>query len=349
MIPQELDLCVTDACNMKCRYCYAAGKNAGKKALTFGEMKKAVVIYLKRTLTDGQAVDKISISGGEPLTHWEEVSKFVKWLGKNLPGQIKAEIFTNGTLLCLKKAQLIVKNGLKLRLSIDGEKESHDGARIPFGGESSFDIVMKNLKSMPAPLRKELEAVPLISAENVHLAFKNMKFLLDMGFKMIRPSFVLNEVWPKTKFAVLKRELEKVSFLLRKDEKARKRLMKISLKNLSKGLEEFARSNEISIATDGYFYPSSLISASVAAMGNSFRRKYRIGSLERGIETGKLFFLRKEAWREIKKCGADLYLGCLLCMYYSVQVAGGDLKSLLLSAEKIAEITEKAGLGEIGP
>ena len=80
---------------------------------------------------------------------------------------------------------------------------------------------------------------------------------------------------------------------------------------------------------------------------DAFKRKYRLGNISSGIDAEKFGKLRYLAFKDIKKSKAKLYLGCLLCMHYSSKVQKVDLKKLLLSGERIAEITVKAGLGEI--
>jgi uncharacterized protein len=346
MIPRELDLCVTNNCNMNCLYCYAAGKNLAKKSLTLEEMKKAILVYFEATLSEKRKIDKISISGGEPLTHWKVVDPFISWFAQHAPKDVNAEIFTNGLLLDKAKAKHILDNGFKLRISIDGAKKTHDGSRISASGKSSFDGFMKNFNSFPVSLKKRCEAVPIISEKNVSDMVGNMKFLMDLGFDCVKPSFVLNEVWQEKSFKILERQLALLKSLLKK-KKYSLRFEKIALKNLSGGPEEFSASNEISIGTDGYFYPSSLISASVAAKGEAFKRKYRLGNINSGIDVKKFGKLRQEAFKDIKKSKAKLYLGCLLCMHYSSKVKKSDFKKLLLSGERIAEITVQAGLGEV--
>ncbi len=349
MIPRELDLCVTNNCNMNCLYCYAAGKNLAKKSLTLEEMKKAILVYFEATLSEKRKIDKISISGGEPLTHWKVVAPFISWFTQHAPKDVNAEIFTNGLLLDKAKAKHILDNGFKLRISIDGAKKTHDAIRVSASGNSSFDAFMKNFKSFPVSLKKRCEAVPIISERNVADINRNMRFLMDLGLACVKPSFVLDEVWKEKSFEILERQFCLLKKLLKKEKKYSVRFEKIALKNLSGGLKEFSASNEISIGTDGYFYPSSLISASVAAKGEAFKRKYRLGNINSGINLKKFGKLRNEAFKDIKKSKAKLYLGCLLCMHYSSKVKKTDLKKLLVSAERIAEITAKAGLGEISP
>jgi len=349
MIPRELDICVTNKCNMNCLYCYAAGKNLEKKSLTLGEMKKAVLVYFAAALVEKRKIDKISISGGEPLTHWPVVADFISWFAKHSPKDVNAEIFTNGTLLDKDKAKRILDNSFKLRISIDGRKKTHDAIRVSASGKSSFDSFMKNFNSFPLSIKKHCEAVPIISEKNVADAADNMRFLMDLGFACVKPSFVLSEMWKEKSFVILEQQLDLLNKLIKKQKKYYLKLEKVALKNLSAGLKEFSASNEISIGTDGYFYPSSLISASVAAKSEAFKKKYRVGSIDEGIDSEKFGKLRLIAFNDIKKSRAKLYLGCLLCMHYSSKVKKVDFKKLLLSGERIAEITAKAGLGEVSP
>ena len=347
MIPRELDLCVTNKCNMNCLYCYAAGKNLENKSLTLEEMKKAVLMYFEAALVEKRKIDKISISGGEPLTHWAVVSEFILWFSKHTPQDVNAEIFTNGLLLDKDKAKLILDNGFKLRISFDGLKKTHDASRVSVSGKSSFDGFMKNFNSFPLSLKKRCEVVPIVSERNVADMADNMKFLMDLGFACVKPSFVLDEVWKKQSFEILTRQFELLKELLKKQKKYSLKFEKIALKNLSGGLKEFSASNEISVGTDGWFYPSSLISASVAAKSEAFKKRYRVGNISRGIDTEKFGKLRELAFKNIKKSKAELYLGCLLCMHYSSKVKKVDFEKLLLSGDQIAKITAASGLGEI--
>ncbi|MBI4655476.1 MAG: hypothetical protein HY746_01890 [Elusimicrobia bacterium] len=324
-------------------HCYAAGINAGRTRLTVDEMKRAVNIYLKSASSEKTRVDKISISGGEPLTQWELLREFIPWIsGKD----VKVELFTNGLLLNAEKADFLVKHGIRLKISLDGYKTTHDRARITAAGSPTFDRIVSRILSMPENLRSSLEAVPTISSRRLSGLYEDMRFLLWLGFGRINPSFVLHETWFERDFKELGKQLKMLRDFTSKDKKAGLRLGKIFLKDLSKGLKEFMKTNEISIGTDGFFYPNSILSSSAPVKDSRFKDKYRVGNLETGIDGKKFGELRAEAWQEIKKTGAGFYLGCLLCMYYSSKLHGTNLEKLLLSGEKIAKITMDCRMGE---
>lgn len=94
------------------------------------------------------------------------------------------------------------------------------------------------------------------------------------------------------------------------------RLNKAALGGFSGGAADFRASNEISIGTDRFFYPCSL---------------------------------RDRACGEIKDCGARLYFGCLLYIYYGCRIKAARLRPLLKSGEQVALRMRAAGLGEGRP
>jgi hypothetical protein len=91
------------------------------------------------------------------------------------------------------------------------------------------------------------------------------------------------------------------------------------------------------------------VAASYPPLSKALLEEWRIGSLSEGIDWEKLDALRDRAYAEIKSCGAELYLGCLLCMYYSSRIRKVPLKPLLKSGEKVARAVLEAGLGEVSP
>ncbi|MDQ7772272.1 MAG: radical SAM protein [Elusimicrobiales bacterium] len=345
MPTRELDLCVTNACNLRCRYCYAAGRNMGRTALTAAEMRRAVDLYLEGA---ARTCDKISVSGGEPLLLWRLMPGLLGHIKSARPRGAGTELFTNGLLLSPDKARAMLKAGVKVRLSLDGEKESHDACRPSASGRSSFGSVIGRVLALPPELRARLDAVPTVSIVSYRRMTENMLFLLALGLQAVKPSFVLDEVWPAADLRELRRVLAALKRTAAKHLRSG-RLNRVALKDLSGGAADFRMSNEISIGTDRFFYPSSLVAASSPALPKSLLDEWRIGSLSEGIDWERLDALRDRAYAEIKSCGADLYLGCLLCMYYSSRIRKVPLKPLLKSGEKVARAVLEAGLGEVSP
>lgn len=345
MPTRELDLCVTNACNMRCRYCYAAGRNMGRAALTAAEARRAVDLYLKGA---ARACDKISVSGGEPLLLWRLLPGLLGHIKAARPRGAGTELFTNALLLTADKAGAMLRAGVKIRLSLDGEKESHDACRPSASGRSSFGQVIGGILALPPALRARLDAVPTVSLLTYRRLPENMLFLLALGLQAVKPSFVLEEVWPAADLRGLRRALAVLKRTAARHLRSG-RLNRVALKDLSGGAADFRLSNEISIGTDRFFYPSSLVAASSPALPKPLLDEWRVGCLSDGIDWEKLDALRDRAYGEIKSCGADLYLGCLLCMYYSSRIRKVPLRPLLKSGEQVARAVLDAGLGEVAP
>ena len=77
-IPAEFDICLSNICNMACRYCYWSSKARIKPVkLSFEQIKRGLDIYLK---SRGGGIEKISIGGGEPLLDFPLLKKVVKYV-----------------------------------------------------------------------------------------------------------------------------------------------------------------------------------------------------------------------------------------------------------------------------
>ena len=62
----SFDICLSNRCNLMCRYCYFDSINRGApEFLTFPQIKKAVDRYV--ALVSVRGIDKVSVAGGEPV------------------------------------------------------------------------------------------------------------------------------------------------------------------------------------------------------------------------------------------------------------------------------------------
>lgn len=127
---------INNACNLRCSHCWSDSGPYGKNKLEVFD----VLNFVKAVASFG--VERISLSGGEPLLHPDilEVAKAIIKLN------IRLVITTNGTshrnisefLECLTEYQ---KSFVEFRVSIDGPKEICDS----FRGEGVFDKAIMSL------------------------------------------------------------------------------------------------------------------------------------------------------------------------------------------------------------
>ncbi|MDO5557516.1 MAG: radical SAM protein [Clostridia bacterium] len=103
---------VTSKCNLNCKYCHNLEFNNCNNDMTIGEIKR-LIINAKQIW----GVNKILITGGEPLLLNGEIFKLISFISKL---GIKADLVTNGTLLTAKVISNLEHAGLKrIRISID--------------------------------------------------------------------------------------------------------------------------------------------------------------------------------------------------------------------------------------
>ena len=124
-------LSLSSACNLRCKYCYAAERVENSfPAMTLDEYKRVV-----DDLCDLSNRLSITITGGEPLLNplWQPVSAYCKEKGCTML------LLTNGTLITEDKARFIKETFDLVTLSIDGPtRETH---RLTRG--DNFDQVMR--------------------------------------------------------------------------------------------------------------------------------------------------------------------------------------------------------------
>jgi MoaA/NifB/PqqE/SkfB family radical SAM enzyme len=108
-------------CNLACRYC-------GRHTPMASELGRAEIFQALSEFCELGTRD-VSLDGGEPLAH-RDVDEIVQWL---VDRGVRVSMNTNGILVPLKIKT--VRKLWKLKISVDGPRESHDVAR----GAGSFD------------------------------------------------------------------------------------------------------------------------------------------------------------------------------------------------------------------
>lgn len=106
----DLNLTITNKCNMRCEYCYA---NKNKQSADINTLYKAVDFFSNSDLKS------FSLIGGEPLCEAENTIKIIEYIRKNNE-DVPIYITTNGTLLTYDIAKFFKMNKVKLFLSFDG-------------------------------------------------------------------------------------------------------------------------------------------------------------------------------------------------------------------------------------
>jgi len=136
--PQELDLCLTGRCNLKCRYCFYADEMASSSDMPAARWH-ALFEELGKL-----GVQRVCLTGGEVFTRPD----LFELIDGVIANKMRYQMLTNGTLITRDtvKAFAVGKRRPRLnsiQVSIDGScAEIHDQSRPP----KSFDRALAGLR-----------------------------------------------------------------------------------------------------------------------------------------------------------------------------------------------------------
>lgn len=157
-IPNSIIVEVTNACNLKCPFCYQSnpGFRIPKGFMDFDLFSKAVIEFVSMRKRKGISGTVVLYATGEIFLHkrWKEMISFCTKLGQS------SVISTNGLLMGKDAIDGILESGLKqLRLSIEGyDKETYESKRV----NGNFEQLIGNLKYMKEVFSKFPKAKPSV-------------------------------------------------------------------------------------------------------------------------------------------------------------------------------------------
>jgi uncharacterized protein len=136
---------ITDACNLRCAYCYLPHQPI-EMPLETG--LRAVEIAVKTAARRGWHKVQIKYAGGEPSLCLERVLQIHAHACSQAAAQglqLDGVLLTNGTFLSPDMLNRIAGPGLRLMISLDGLGSDHDKQRINPRAQSTAQLVMRNI------------------------------------------------------------------------------------------------------------------------------------------------------------------------------------------------------------
>lgn len=201
----DVTLFLNHQCNLACTYCYNGEKF--DSAIDTSTITKGVDLAFSK----GNA--RLSFFGGEPLLEFKKIQYAVQYanqISKQKKGSIRYSVTTNGTLLNERILAFFSNNSFHVAISIDGTKEAHDSTRPFKNGESSFPLVLSNLKTALAIL-PNVATISVIDPQNV--TFLNESFLafVKLGVTDINFSINYTAKWDAQSLDTFQSELDKIA------------------------------------------------------------------------------------------------------------------------------------------
>ncbi|MBI4244509.1 MAG: radical SAM protein [Planctomycetes bacterium] len=142
----SLSLTLMHGCNMACVYCCVGPKGSYNRE--FSKMTpeiaiKAVDFLLKQTTS---RMLTIGFFGGEPLLNWPTIKETLNYTSGITDKKFLYSLATNGTMINDEIAETLARFKVLTYIPIDGPRQIHDKQRPFIGGQSTYDIIVKNLE-----------------------------------------------------------------------------------------------------------------------------------------------------------------------------------------------------------
>ena len=148
--PVSATLLLTNTCNLRCRYCYAAAGEAPPKFMQPQTARRAIDFVAANAVAAGAASFEVNYHGaGEPTAHWKLLAEshlYARGVARSCGLRLRASLTTNGVLTPAKRAW-IVSHLDSATVSFDGLPEVQDANRPFPSGRGSSDIVLATLRA----------------------------------------------------------------------------------------------------------------------------------------------------------------------------------------------------------
>jgi len=310
--PYALNLFFTGKCNLNCHYCFVKKEGIENSTLDEKSLKKSVDLLFsypgkKKT---------ISFNGGEPTLEWPLVKKIYEYARKEAKKRgiiLDVAVMTNGTFLNQEMIDYFIKNKTIVKISIDGDKITHDQNR-PFKINpqlSSFDTIIENINRINSG-NLRLAASMVFTPRNISRFLENITFLNSKKFYYIEFYPDLYARWGKSDLEKLKKIFKKFESyyidLFKNNKKAFKNSLLDTFVNDIE-IEKMEKCGKIHINPEGEFY----VCDKVFSLDSQKRKNYIIGDIENEIDNEKRIFFLKRLREDFF---AESKLNCKKCKYY---------------------------------
>jgi uncharacterized protein len=163
---------VTNACNMRCSYCYVA-KSSEHMSEDVGT--RSVDAVLRSAQRSGYQKVHLKYAGGEALLRLSQLlvlHDYAVQQADKCGVYVYATVLSNGTALTPQAIQQLQKRNIGVMISLDGIGATHDAQRPLLNGKGSFHLVQRAIARL-----LEYGLVPHI---NVTVSQRNLSGLLDL-------------------------------------------------------------------------------------------------------------------------------------------------------------------------
>ena len=208
----HLILHITEQCNLRCHYCYAAPHRDAvmSRAVLERALHLAVEDHLARF--PGQQLG-ILFFGGEPLLQREllrETMRLARHIGQESGVVFAGKLATNGILLDEEFFRDRETRDLFVTLSHDGVPVAHDAHRVDAAGAGSF-ARLEPIIELLLRHRPHAPVVTVVNPDTLPHFAASIEYLYARGFRVFMPSLNYGAQWTEADMAILAREYRRLA------------------------------------------------------------------------------------------------------------------------------------------
>jgi len=145
----HLRLVLTEACNLKCRFCHVQSKSPGGTRMSAEMAADSMRSFAAHAMSRGFVRADLSLYGGEPLLNrpaLEAVFGELETHRTSAAFQFLPILNTNGLLLDPDLVRRLARAGVRVHLSLNGTDESSNAVRVTRRNESTVAQALESLR-----------------------------------------------------------------------------------------------------------------------------------------------------------------------------------------------------------
>ncbi|WP_178382066.1 radical SAM peptide maturase, CXXX-repeat target family [Paenibacillus sp. P32E] len=216
---QVITFCITEDCNLACKYCYIVGKNTTNK-MSFEIARDAVDFILKNSDDFKREAVIWEFIGGEPFLEIDLIDRICDYIKVQMYtldhpwfGNYRFSFSSNGIYYSTQKVQNFIKKNhhkVSIGISVDGNQTKHDLQRIFPDGSGSYDLVVNSV-----PLWQEqfpnTHTKATFSHEDLPHLMDSVISLWNLGIKDVSANIIYEDVWHEGDNLVFEEQLKKLA------------------------------------------------------------------------------------------------------------------------------------------
>jgi uncharacterized protein len=274
----QMEMILTEACNLSCAYCFEKDMIKHKK-MSAKTARSAVDLLFDYS----QKETDLSIThfGGEPLLNFpmvQYITEYAEKKAKLLGKSIYFGMTSNGLLLDEHKAEYLAKHKINVLLSIDGCELTHNRYRVDKRGMGTFKRTIKGmsvLKKVQPWIGSKMTVMP----ENVTNLLEDVIGLYGMGINQFLIGHATGVKWSREDMDEYGRQLREVAKWYKQEPRQDLRIAEFD--EINKATNYFgcrAGRNSVSVSANG-----EISSCSKVLSLNNNQLIARLGDVKYGL------------------------------------------------------------------